>query len=202
MLKAVIDYKNMTEEELNDLAAKNLQKAAQIGSFCDTMCPLVYSKVNEWLEKRPKDYLEAVFQLADSPELIKLSSLDYTIFIFMKMCRAGKMEQQKHLEPVISKFYSLEEMKQIYQRTVFYLRRIEVGFPKELCENFYILTEEWDFSAYYLLEIILEKKAVYARYFLAEDVAEGLTEHGRKKDAEIILTAIHKLAEIEGESWE
>ncbi|MDE6608554.1 MAG: hypothetical protein K2K54_12500, partial [Lachnospiraceae bacterium] len=151
---------------------------------------------------RPQDYLEAMFQLADSPELKKLSKRNYTKYIFMKMCRAGEMEQHQHLIPTISKFQSLEEMKQIYQRTVFFIRRIELGFPKELCEDFYTLVEEWDFSAYYLLEIILESKAVYNRYSLTESLVEGLTERGRKKDADIILITICKLAEAGGEDGE
>ena len=202
MLKTVIDYENMTEEELNILAVKNMQRVIEIEDFCASMCPMVYSKVNEWLENRPQDYLEAIFQLADSPELKKLSKRDYNIYIFMKMCRAGEMEQQQHLIPSISKFQSLEEMKQIYQRTVFFIRRIELGFPKELCEDFYTLVEEWDFSAYYLLEIILESKAVYNRYSLTESLVEGLTERGRKKDADIILITICKLAEAGGEDGE
>lgn len=199
MLKKVIDYENMTEEELNVWAEKSLKREEEIGAFFDTICPMVYGKVNEWLEKRPQGYLEAIFQLADSSELKKLLQRDYTLYIFMKMCRAGEMEQQQHLMPVISKFRSLEEMKQIYQRTVFLIRRIELGFPKELCEDFYTLVEEWDFSAYYLLEVILEKKAVYARYDLVESVVEGLIKRGRKKDADIILITTCKLAETEGE---
>lgn len=202
MLKKIIDYENMTEEELNDWAEKSLKREEGIGAFFDTICPMVYGKVNEWLEKRPQGYLEAIFQLADSSELKKLIQWDYTLYIFMKMCRASEMEQQQHLMPAISKFRSLEEMKQIYQRTVFLIRRIELGFPKELCEDFYTLVEEWDFSAYYLLEVILEKKAVYARYDLSESVVEGLIKRGRKKDADIILITICKLAEAEGEDCE
>ncbi len=197
MLKTVIDYRNMTEAELNALAVKNLRRAAEIDGYRATMCPMLFDKLNEWMEKKPQDYLAAVFQLADSPEIKKLAEVDYTMFIFMKMCRAAKMEQEQHLEPVISKFCSLEEMRQIYQRTVFYIRRIELGLPKELCEDFYTLVEEWDFSAYYILEIILEKKAVYARYLLAEDVIEGLAGHGRRKAAEVILGVMIKLAEAE-----
>ncbi|MDE6607496.1 MAG: hypothetical protein K2K54_07060, partial [Lachnospiraceae bacterium] len=83
MLIKVIDYENMTEEELNVLAEESLQREEEIGAFCDTVGPIVYGKVNEWLENRPQDYLEAMFQLADSPELKKLSKRNYTIYIFM-----------------------------------------------------------------------------------------------------------------------
>lgn len=43
----------------------------------------------------------------------------------------------------------------------------------------------------------MEKKAVYARYLLAEDVIEGLAGHGRRKAAEVILGVMIKLAEAE-----
>ena len=85
MLKTVIDYRNMTEAELNALAVKNLRRAAEIDGYRATMCPMLFDKLNEWMEKKPQDYLAAVFQLADSPEIKKLAEVDYTMFIFMNL---------------------------------------------------------------------------------------------------------------------
>ena len=183
--------KKITGEEIDvDEGARYAQNEAQIRELVDTICPTICNKVDEWMGKRSNGYLEALFQLADTLKMKQWMCRDEAIFVFVKMCHVSKMEQQYNLEPVISKFHSMEEMKRVYQRTVFYIRRIELKLPKELCEDFYALVEEWNFSPYYIWEgIILEKRAVYDISALTEEIITGLTMHGRREDADIIYAA-------------
>lgn len=197
MLKAVIEMnEDITEKEMNALADTQMKKISEAAKMYREMYHVVSKGIDEWLENRPQDYLKALFQLADSPELKKLSGKNDTIYIFGKLCEVSRKEQKEHLEPVISKFHSLGEMERIYHLTVFYLRRIELNLPGELGEDFYELMDRWKFSPYYIIAILLEKKAVYSLYSLGNDVAKELKKRGYEKDAEIILSTLHNHAEF------
>lgn len=85
------------------------------------------------------------------------------------------------------KVSSLDEWKEIYQKIIFYLRRMELDMPEEDCIGLLELMEHWEFSATYLIMVLtLARRAIYDRIKAGSRLADLLYQNGYQNDAEEI----------------
>lgn len=190
MLEPNEGYRQATEQELNEFAEAKMLQLKENSAVVEKCAVLFQDKIDRWLKDRPEGFLEAVFKLTDSAEYKRVAAWNYTLFILKKMCDVSKEEMENGLEPVILKFTSLAEMEDVYQRTVFYLRRIEVEAPEEMCQCFWDYMNEQQLSAFFILSILWEPKAICMRYTLGAKIAEGLKKRGKNKEALLITNTL------------
>lgn len=162
--------------DANMLSVKSLhEKAAQ-----DTL----RSEVNLLLKEKKGDWLHRLSELMRSEEHRLAKQLDDGLMVVDRLCLLH--EENKDGTSLLCKVSSVDEMREVYQRTVFYLRRMELDMADEECTGFLELLEAWNFSAEYLL-MVLGRGPIYQRVHAGNRLGCLLLKNGYQDYAESVL---------------
>ena len=97
---------------------------------------------------------------------------------------------------LLDRVLTLEEMQEVYQRTVFYLRRMELNMADEDCEVFLELMERWELSVPYIL-LVLSQGTIYNRANAGYRLACILVKHGYQAYAESLLAWVKEQLSVD-----
>lgn len=161
------ELQNYIEERMQEIT--DLHKKAAEG---DLLC-----KVNILFEEKKEDWIQQILLLLNSEEYVFQKELSDKMLILEKLCILSEKEQKSELTPLLYKFSSLNEMTEVYEKTGFYLRRIELGMEKEAGEKLTGLIRKWDFSPEYII-MVLEHTVIHNKYNTYIRVARILDENG------------------------
>lgn len=184
MLPTVLNVKLNSNDELRNYTDNNMLKITNMYKIASEH--ELQEKVNHVLQKKDINWLEQIFDLLNKEEHRIVKGLSDDLIILSRLCRICKREYILKEQITLSKFSSLEEMKEIYQETTFYLRRIELGMDKEVCEDFLNFVKNWNFSTEYLL-MVLEKGAIYDKLKTGGRLVQIFIENGFQEYGEQIL---------------
>lgn len=120
------------------------------------------AEINALLLAQEFDMLEKIENIVNSALFLQIESLSASLRILSKMVLISIAEKEAGLCPILTRIHSLAEMEYVYNKTIFYFRRIEFSLPLEYCIEFSDWMEEWKFSGVFLI-ILLQYGDLYRR---------------------------------------
>lgn len=191
MLRAMPGMQIKTNEELRMEAERLMegasvrQKRAQENDLPAVLDGLLREKPEGWWE-------EASGLMQKEENQIAIALID-KLLCFQKLYELGEKEKREGQVPTLCRFSTLDEMQEVYQGTVFCLRRMELGMADDGYGNFLGLLEAWKFSAEYLT-MILHSRAVYNVQNTIDRLNVVLTESGYTDLSRCLLRCMNSAA--------
>lgn len=180
MLKPMINCRATTNEELRETAErymtsiKKLYEKAAEGSL--------RLEVEALLKDKPDGWEEQLASRMQSEEYADLMKVDGELLILKKLYEETAL---------LRNITSLSELQEVYQKTVFLLRRLELDVMGEDCEELWDLMEQWDLTVQYFLKVITGGK-IYRYWDTAYMLSSLFAANGYGEYAEEIALWLKK----------
>lgn len=123
----------------------------------------VKERIVSLLETGTEESYKDLCTFMGNQEIINLSAKDRDLYILEIMSNIQRQEMEMNTENSIFMGRNIQELTDLYQRTVFYLRRLEFDFPKELQQEIVPYIMEQRLSMVCILGIIQGSKYIYAK---------------------------------------
>lgn len=155
MIETMFNLQNYTEEEKEKYAVKHMHFIKNDNRQIKNCCNKCIEMLNVFLA----DWNETSWQMIGRliGEDTKILKEDNDLSKLYRLVQIGREEQSAGIEPVLSRVRSVEEATWLYQKTVFYMRRMELNLPEELQAEFVVFMEEQQLSEYFLIQMLQEK---------------------------------------------
>lgn len=148
-------------------------------------------KINWLLENKPNNWQYALEVLLKTKEGRRYTRLDDELTTIEMLHCIYKAEIQERGSSVLEKITSLSQGQEVFFRTLFYFRRLELDADKIFQVEFLDFIREWDISELYLITILMKNK-VYRWEHASQRLIELMDENDRKESAEIIRNFVEK----------
>lgn len=144
-------------------------------------------------EKMPQ-WMLYIKTLMLSEEHQAVKETDDRLRVLEELCRLSEVDKEIIL--FLKKVSSLDELKEVYQKIVFCIRRMELDMFDEECKDFLHFIEKWEISATCLI-MGLEKGAIYDKIKAGNKLAHYLCISGYQEEAKRIIMWVEQ-KQIEG----
>lgn len=148
-------------------------------------------KINWLLENKPCNWQYALEVLLKTEEGKRYTKQDDELTTIEMLYYIYKAEVQERGSSVLEKITSLSQGQEVFFRTLFYFRRLELDVDKIFQMEFLEFIREWDISELYLITILMKNK-VYRWEHASQRLIELMDENDRKESAEIIGNFVKK----------
>lgn len=156
MIKAMLDCTNMDDEEMERLTQEQEYYISTVVKEVINQGEILKKGIDELLQKGE---IEAAAKLTDEETYIKAEQWSTELEYFKRVCRIEKYQG-------ICQEKSVSEVAEIYQKVIFYLRRVEFGFEKKYLDEFLQFMESRQLPCEYLLTVLEHKE-------ISDDFAVG-----------------------------
>lgn len=184
MLHSVLNVKIRSNEEMRSYAEKDMFVLTNL--YRELKSSELQKKINYILEKKNRDWIEQIQNLLNREENRMIKGLSDELLVLSRLCEIHEKEKGIRQQTSLEKFSSLEIMRQVYQETVFYLRRMEMDMEDEVCEEFFILIDQWELSIEYI-RMVLKNGAIHKKKHTLEKLEKLLKKNGYTEYSEMIL---------------
>lgn len=183
MMSLMLDEQPKTNRELLEIVDTYVSSVHTL--YQKTQGNTLHAEIDMLLKEKKDGWMRQIKELMSDEKCLAAGETDEglqwlkNIFILS----GGELEEDFLLEKVSS----VDEWKEIYQKTIFYLLRMELDMPEEDCIGFLELMEYWEFSATYLIMVL-----TLARGVICDGIKTGirlvnlLYQNGYQDDAEEI----------------
>lgn len=175
MLTAMFGYRVKTNEEFRKKAERQMEEITALHKQARENC--LQTMIDSILQAKQEGWWEEVSELIQKEENQNIINLNDKLKWFKKVYELGGEEQRLGRIPTLCKFSTLDEMQEVYQKTVFCLRRMELGMVEDECRNFLELLKAWELPVEYLL-MVLKPKAIYSVQNVVNRLTAILIENG------------------------
>ncbi len=149
-------------------------------------------EVETLIEEKEAGWLYKIKELLSKKENAALKSRDDELMLVDRLCLCSEKERKSGKLSLLYQCDSLQQIKEIYQITVFYLTRIEVGMEKECYIDFPKFIKEWNLSPEYMV-MVLGNGQFCDKEYIGKQLAEILKEQGEQSYAHEVLKGIMEL---------
>lgn len=178
MLPAMFRGKVKSNKELIDKteayiqSVKDLYEKAERDSLC--------IEVEQILAAKPSGWYGRLSELMQSEAHRDVIQIDKGLFVLKKVYVA---------QNGLSRMTSLKEVQEVYQKAVFYLRRIELGMHEDGWICLRDLIEKWELSGEYLIAI-LSGNAIFRNLDTGYRLSQIMVANGYDSYAEELISWI------------
>ncbi len=124
---------------------------------------IIKKKISLYLDKQDRESFEKICALMEEKQSIEFAAEDRELYVLQIMTNVQRQEMIEGEHRCLFEGRDLKQVIELYQRLVFYLRRLEFGLSieeqKELID--YMLREQ--LSAVCILGVIHAAKYIYAK---------------------------------------
>ncbi|MBQ8822685.1 MAG: hypothetical protein IJZ82_08590 [Lachnospiraceae bacterium] len=175
MLPAMLRGQAKSNKELKERAEAYIQSVKELYEKVEKDTLRV--EVEQILREKKPGWYPRLAELMQSKEHKEVMQADKGLLVLKKVYRE---------ETVLSKMSSLKDVEEVYQRTVFCLRRIELDMLVEGWETLQELMAEWGLSAKYLIAI-LANGAIFRNLDTGYKLSHIMAANGYKDCAEKLV---------------
>lgn len=189
MLVSMLDQKINKNEELCFHMEQKMQDYTDL--YEKASKGELWEKINVLFDEKSKNWVEQIQNLLNREEYKIEKSVNEKILILEKFCNLHNKENENALFYKVS---SLDEMIRVYQKTVFYIKRVEFN-KEENGESIINLMKKWNFTEEYLVAV-LEEIVVHNKINTFLNFVRILKEHGYSDLGDYIFRRIESYAEL------
>ena len=144
----------------------------------------LHSEIDLLLKEKAPGWMTQIVTLMLNGEHREAKETDDGLIALKKVCLMRGDDREK--ASLLGKVSSVEELREVYQKTVFCLRRMELDMPDEDCEVFLALMEQWELPAAYMI-MVLSQGDIYDRRKAGNRLILLLHKNGYQDAAEEIM---------------
>lgn len=183
MMSLMLDEQPKTNRELLEIVDAYISSIHTL--YQKTQGNTLHAEIDMLLKEKKDGWMAQIKELMSDGKHLEAEGTDEglqwlkNIFVLS----GGELEEDFLLEKVSS----VDEWKEIYQKTIFYLLRMELDMPEEDCIGLLELMEQWEFSARYIIMVLtLARGVICDGIKTGSRLADLLYQNGYQNDAEEI----------------
>lgn len=156
MWQPMVNKKIKSNQELREYA--DFIEAYHAVSYPAMIQSTLKEKIDSLLYKKEQGWLFQIKELLSSSENAFIKERDEEVRLIDWLCQCYEKERKAGRFSLLFFCESLEQLKNIYQITVFYLNRIGLEMEPEYYADFFDFLREWNLSPEYIAMIIQKGK--------------------------------------------
>ena len=164
-----------TNKEIQEYVEQDLSALNDSSRY--SLNPSLEKEVSLLFTERPKNWFIQTANLLSAPDNQYTLKLSRKLTILLILGNIAVKEQSNNIVPLLFRFSSLEQMQEVYYRSIFYLRRMEFDEYESPFDSFFPLLQQWNFSLFYLMTI-LPKAVVHHKISVCQRLADGFEQLG------------------------
>lgn len=153
---------------------------------------ILKNEVEMLLRKKEEGWLYKIKDLLNKEENKAVKIRDEELLILEQLCVCYDKEKILGKDSLLNQCDSLQQIKEVYQITVFYLTRIAIVMEEELYMDFPYFIKEWNLSVEYIM-MVMDKCNFSNKLYIIQQLVKIMNVHGEEKYVEEILKHIMEL---------
>lgn len=186
MLVPCQKYGIMSDEDARIHENLNAEEMITLFDLHKVVIEQLIEKINTCLSSKPEKWLKMLCDIVSSSNFQEVKSEREEFLVFEKICLCVEQEKCAGRYSVLFKLFSLEEVYELYYKTVFFIRRFEFGLADELCEEIIPYIKKWDLTPEFLIMVITGKD-INNWNKTANRVSNFLLHHGYAEYGNLII---------------
>ena len=154
--------------------------------FQDVRNGIVKEEIERLLSEKCDGWLEKIAEILSKKENKLIKAISEELWIVDQLCFCHEREKKLGKTSLLYRCNSLQEVRDIYRITSFYLTRIDVGLEEEVYRNFLYFIKEWNLSSEYII-MAIGKGDYCNKSYIGEQIAKILSEDKEMTCGEEVL---------------
>lgn len=190
-IPAVVDLSALSSpEEIKEYADKYYEEIIENRSRVTTCVCIVKGKINEKLQERREPAYEAIAAYAEGDEFASAAEYDYELRCFKTASNIYQLERGFETT-VFDTIEYVDSFCKIYEETVNYFMRIQLGFTKALCMECMAFFRRNKLSVFAIVQMLVES-GMGEKEKIALALSSYYVEQGLYKEAKYIVSVFEE----------
>lgn len=158
MFAPSLQYKPLSDEDLRRYENENWTEMTKVLEQQEVVVKELIEAINSYLSKKQEGWLQILCDIVGSSAYQKVKSGRNELLVLERVCHLAEQEEHTGRQSILFKVLSVDEVFELYYRTVFYIRRFELKLSNELCGDIIPFIERCKITPEYILMVIESKE--------------------------------------------
>lgn len=151
-------------------------------------------EIEKLIKEKEEEWFYKIKELLNKEEYSVLKRMDDELWLIDQLYLCFEKERKNKKLSMIYQCDSLQQMREIFQITVFYLTRIELNMEEEFYANFYHFIKEWNLSSEFIA-MVIKNREFCNKINVGKKLARIMQEYGEIEFGEELVKDIKGLEE-------
>ena len=181
-------------EDIKEYADKYYVELAEKRSYVTTCSCIVKGKLNEKLQERRIEAYEAIAAYCEGDEFSRAAENDYELRCFKTASNIYQLERGFE-KTIFDSIEYVDSFLKIYEKTVHYFMRIQLGFTKALCIESMAYFRQSGISVFAVIQMLMES-GMGEKERIASILSDYYIEQLMYKEALYIVTVFENQGSV------